>query len=308
MMLTVFSFLSLDAVSYFAAAQPCDPGPNITAQPFPLRNFTWISLMSAMPKSDTWVWKWFPNRSYPFDYQKHVDAIINCSRKNGGPGGIRQKLIVGLHMGQSPAMFQAALNDWNPFIASLLQLLERNGLDGINLDWEVDIDYSVLLQFIKNLRNSFQSKYMIKLSVTDGTPFYSVREEVDAFGMMSYEGTEDCQWRLNNAIGAGMPVGKLLCGVEVEPHWSGCPGWNTKQSTIGKVQIVAQNNMQGIFSWRLDNDHGYGWPNCSSDCPPSYEGSREMYEAAMSSSHPNMVISTYLPINNPMTQLQLSCQ
>ena len=319
----MLSKASVIAFAATVAAADCVPQNKVVAQPFPLQNFTRITLMASVPDPSTWMWNWHPNHKYDGNqstYQDHVNKIVKCARKKGTPAGNGKKheLIVGLNMGQSPDKYRSALSDWTSFAASMMKLVTDNDFDGVNLDWEVDIDYTVLAEFVKQLRAEFDKvkdtkKYLITLAVGGGYSLDPTKDYVDAYDVMSYgDSGSSCQSRLPGF--SSIPLSKVLCGVVVEPHWAnGCPGWNSRESTIEKVGVTAKEKMQGIFSFRLDNDHGNGWPNCP--CPPSYEGSREMYEAVMNQSgltqngdlEGDYVISTYLAVENFMTDLQLSC-
>lgn len=61
-----------------------------------------------------------------------------------------------------------------------------------------------------------------------------------------------------------------LGAIETEPHWQGDPGWNTDQSIVQKSKYAVAAKLQGMFSFRIDNDHG-PWPVHPSRCECEYE-------------------------------------
>ena len=96
-----------------------------------------------------------------------------------------------------------------------------------------------------------------------------------------------------------IPKPTLLGGIETEPHWQGTPGWNSDEDIIEKTKYAVQNGLQGMFSFRLDNDHG-PWP--VTPRVPTYHGHNLMYATAMAemknSNVSSFVINTYLSLHD----------
>jgi hypothetical protein len=73
---------------------------------------------------------------------------------------------------------------------------------------------------------------------------------------------------------AGFPYGKMIGGVESESGYGESGGHDTQESVAAKCAYVKENNLAGLFEWRMDNDMRQenspptytvtGW---MSDCP-----------------------------------------
>jgi hypothetical protein len=94
-----------------------------------------------------------------------------------------------------------------------------------------------------------------------------------------------------------IPKTALLGGIECEPHWQGTPGWNTDDDIVQKTNYAAKAGLQGMFSFRIDNDHG-PWP--VTPRVPTYHGHNLMYATASAAPgvSSNFVLNTYISLHD----------
>ncbi len=64
---------------------------------------------------------------------------------------------------------------------------------------------------------------------------------------------------------AGFPYEKMIGGVESETGYVESGGHDTQESVAAKCAYVKENNLAGLFEWRMDNDMR---PDNS---PPTYQ-------------------------------------
>lgn len=141
--------------------------------------------------------------------------------------------------------------------------LTVNQLDGVNLDDENNLP--LVPQLVKDLKTAFAGKGLeIAVSVpwpSNGPSAYSSRafstadvvdifnRDVDAIELQDYSASgtryDAAAWNR-----AGVPYGKLVGGVSSEVG-----GPYTQMNQVDEwTSFAKQKGMQGMFSWRIDND------------------------------------------------------
>lgn len=84
----------------------------------------------------------------------------------------------------------------------------------------------------------------------------SLKDSVDGINLMTY-GTGDSyalEPYATQYYEAGFPYEMMFAGVESEFGYPDNNGHDTQESVAAKAEFVRQNNLAGMFSWRLDND------------------------------------------------------
>jgi hypothetical protein len=199
------------------------------------------------------------------------------------------------------------------------QFLASHGLAGMNFDWEDSVDTHVYMKLLSGLRKAFDDataagasggKRML-ITVAPGWPRYpwdaTAIGVVDAFDMMSYnDELSDLTSRVALFTGTyGLPKSMLLGAIETEPHWQGTPGWNSDPDIVQKTKYAVETQLQGMFSFRIDNDHG-PWPVTPRQ--PTYHGHQLMAATAMAATGGELrgfVLNTYMSLHDPFQPGQL---
>jgi len=93
------------------------------------------------------------------------------------------------------------------------------------------------------------------------------------------------------------------------PNPEGTPGWNSDSGIVAKTVYAAAHGLQGMFSFRIDNDHG-PWPKTPAE--PTYHGHNLMHETAVAGRHGSgvgagMVLNTYMSLHDAYAPGMLTC-
>lgn len=170
----------------------------------------------------------------------------------------------------------------NRSTANIVAWLQANGYGGISIDAEDFGTMQLVPQFVTQLGPSFRAAGLgIAVSVpwpgNGPTGLYgenavqALNDNVDVFELQDYSssGTPDDApvW-----VAAGIPANKLMGGVATE-------NGNAQTSladTQAWTQYAMQNGLQGMFSWRLDNDHGTQGED--EDVDPTFTGAQTIYD------------------------------
>merc|ERR1712179_254222 len=125
----------------------------------------------------------------------------------------------------------------------------------------------------------------------------------DTFDVMSYSNTL-CQLDLMGRIATfetrfGIPKSTLLGAIECEP------GWNPDSCIVSKTQYAVKNGLQGMMSFRIDNDHG---PAQTFPRQPTYHGHKLMHDTAKSAGVPEkFVLNSYISLYDYYPPEQIGC-
>ena len=84
----------------------------------------------------------------------------------------------------------------------------------------------------------------------------SLKDIVDNINLMTYGPGQDYDLKAyaESYYQAGFPYEKMIGGVESEFGYAENGGHDTQESITEKCAYVKENNLGGMFSWRLDND------------------------------------------------------
>lgn len=172
----------------------------------------------------------------------------------------------------------------NRSTANIVAYLRDRRLDGIAIDAEGD-GLSSVVQLVTQLGPSFRAAGLgIAVSVPwpgNGPAMYgdgavqAFNEHVDAAELQDYSSggtpSDVPAW-----TAAGVRASILMGGVCTE---NGAVQ-TSLSDTAAWTQFALLNGMRGMFSWRLDNDHGRDGEK--EDVDPTFTGARTVYETARS--------------------------
>jgi hypothetical protein len=161
--------------------------------------------------------------------QNNFDRVTKCARKENP--SIQLVITLGLDI----PVWEEAANNMGSFGPVLAKFMMENHLDGINFDWEDNVDTKVYMKLLTGIRKVLDDASPTKrllITVAPGWPRYpwdsSANGIVDAFDMMSYsDSLGDLSSRVKLFTETyKIPKSILLGAIETEPHWQGTPGWN----------------------------------------------------------------------------------
>lgn len=165
------------------------------------------------------------------------------------------------------------------FYRSLLQLVQDLRLDGVDLDWEDDLDRFGLTDLILNLSSLLHPRG-IKLTLAAWpSPQYEynisvMKTHLDQINIMSYGERADLSMIIREYTTAGFPSEKIIGGIITEDPYPG--GVDTDQSISEKTSAARKMGAAGMMSWRLDNDY------TDEKGQPQFKGAYSLYHAVRS--------------------------
>lgn len=169
----------------------------------------------------------------------------------------------------------------NRSTANIVAYLQQNGLNGITIDSEGD-GMSDVAELVTQLGPSFRAGGLgIVVSVpwpaSGPVALYgenavaAFNAHVDALELQDYSSFSTPQdvpvW-----LKAGVPASLLMGGVCTENS-------NVQTSlddTAAWTEYALKNGLRGMFSWRLDNDHGQD--GTAEDVDPTFTGAKTIYD------------------------------
>lgn len=171
----------------------------------------------------------------------------------------------------------------NRSTANIVTWLQANGYGGISIDAEEYPAMQAVPDFVAQLGPSFRAAGLgIAVSVpwpgNGPTELYgqnavqAFNANVDVFELQDYSSYGGTPSNAPVWVSAGIPASKLMGGVATE-------NGNAQTSladTQSWTQYAMQNGLQGMFSWRLDNDHGT--QGTEEDVDPTFTGAQTIYD------------------------------
>jgi hypothetical protein len=175
-----------------------------------------------------------------------------------------------------------ASEDPRKFAGSVVGYLKEYDLDGYDMDWESGKinDYAPQLT---SLLAACHDRFSMEGNSPRGRPYKlthtvwpgvespetvaGLADSVDQLNLMTYGpgDTYDLTSYATAYHDAGFPWEKMIGGVESEAGYGESGGHDTQESVASKCAFVKENNLAGLFEWRMDNDMR---PDNS---PPTYQ-------------------------------------
>jgi|GEM_PF-1311528 len=174
----------------------------------------------------------------------------------------------------------------NRSTANIVASLQQQGLDGISIDSEGDGMGSVA-ELVTQLGPSFKAAGLgIAVSVPwpgngpvglyGENAVAAFNQYVDALELQDYSSagtpTDAPLW-----VNAGVQASLLMGGVCTENS----DVQTSLEDTAAWTEYALQNNLRGICSWRLDNDHGQ--QGTEEDVEPTFTGAKTVYDTVQAS-------------------------
>jgi GH18 family chitinase len=164
-----------------------------------------------------------------------------------------------------------AAQDPQKFADSVVDYLKTYDLDGYDMDWESrNIDnYAPQLT---SLLSACHDRFAAEGNSSRGRPYRlthtvwprvespetiaGLADSVDQLNLMTYGpgDTYDLASYASAYHDAGFPYEKMIGGVESESGYGESGGHDTQASVAAKCAYVKENNLAGLFEWRMDND------------------------------------------------------
>jgi len=174
-----------------------------------------------------------------------------------------------------------AAQDPQKFADSVVTYLKEYGLDGYDMDWEssnIDDYAPQLTSLLSTCHTTFAAAgnnqhgrprlltHTVWPGVESAQTVAGLKDSVDQLNLMTY-GSGDRYDLVSYADAyhqAGVPYGMMIGGLESENGYTDGGGPDTQESVAAKCAYVKQNNLAGLFEWRMDNDMRTG------DGPPTF--------------------------------------
>lgn len=168
------------------------------------------------------------------------------------------------------------------FAHRVRDFLTETGLDGLDVDWEQDLDRDLLNKLISNLSAELRDK---NLGLTlDVWPYvdaaydmHLLSEKLDAVNIMSYGTGLDLATIAKSYHEAGLPYKQMIGGIITDVGYNQFGGTVDTLGADGtiaaKANFALEAGLAGMMSWRLDCDY------ISPDNPdyPTYQGARALW-------------------------------
>jgi hypothetical protein len=190
----------------------------------------------------------------------------------------------------------------NRSTANIVAWLQTNGYSGISIDAEGE-GMSSVAEFVGQLGPSFRAAGLgIAVSAPwpgmGPTQLYgqnavqAFNENVDAVELQDYSssGTPDDAptW-----TGAGVKASILMGGACTENG----NAQTSLEDTQSWTQYALQSGLRGMFSWRLDNDHGT--QGTEEDVDPTFTGAKTIYDSVTGSTSDNVTPQREIGLGAP---------
>ena len=175
----------------------------------------------------------------------------------------------------------------NRSTANIVNYLQRQGLQGITIDSEEQGGAMLsVAELVTQLGPSFETAglgIVISVPWPGNGPDYlyganavaAFNQYVEALELQDYSSsgtpTDAPVW-----TAAGVGADLLMGGVATE---NGGPQTSLGDTTAW-TQYALQNGLRGMFSWRLDNDHGQ--QGTEEDVDPTFTGAKTIYDTVQS--------------------------
>jgi hypothetical protein len=183
--------------------------------------------------------------------------------------------------GIAATVLDNAGND-NRSTANIIAYLQQQGLDGITIDAEGD-GMKHVVQLVTQFGPDFKQA---GLGIAVSAPWpgngpallygahaaAAFNQHVDAVELQNYSSPHGAPAHIRTWLEAGVQAAILMGGVCTE-------NGNAQTSLLDTevwTQFALANQLRGMFSWRLDNDHGL--QGKEEDVEPTFTGAQTIYQ------------------------------
>jgi len=211
---------------------------------------------------------------------RHAQAIIDRMRAVNPTA----EIFISLGGDGSSNQFGGAAKD-QKFAENVLNFLAKYGLNGLDIDWEIDLDKANLNLLVTRLYTSLHNAgYKLTLA-TWPSPLHAydmqvLKDNLDQINIMSYGKAISLKNCAEQYIKKGFPANKLIGGIETEiPYYQfgGTDSLGPTGTIAQKTKYALTHGLAGMMSWRLDNDY----PQENDLRYPTYKGAHALWEMMM---------------------------
>ncbi len=224
-----------------------------------------------------------PNSDGSLEYED-VDGNYSTSRTTWGPwttsiisaahsNGVKVVISLGGNPNWLGATSSAHLST---YVANIMSVVNTYGLDGVDMDWEGNMNYTQEAAFISAMRSALGSSKILSSSSVFNTSFWATQvSSIDRFGVQSYDdyGTGSCSW-FNSAlrsdtsgcaasaysvqslttqlINAGVPASKVLVGLAFYGYTVSGPS-SPRQSGSRSANAINYNRIAANYASSITN-------------------------------------------------------
>jgi GH18 family chitinase len=214
------------------------------------------------------------------EMQRRIREIVALCRTNNPDAEIF--IVSNFDEKELDPQYLLAAQDPEKFADSVADYLEGYDLDGYDMDWEsgrID-DYAPQLtsllsachdRFAAGAPTQRGQRYLLTHTVWPGVEsaetVAGLEDSVDQLNLMTYGPghTYDLTSHATAYHDAGFPYEKMIGGIESESGYGESGGHDTQESVAAKCTYVKENNLAGLFEWRIDNDMR------PENSPPTYQ-------------------------------------
>lgn len=219
-----------------------------------------------------------------FDGQaERVEAIVAAVKKQNPHAQLF--LTVG---GDKGATSLGGASQDPAFAENVVKFLKQYHLNGIDIDWEQNLDKTLLSNLLQSLGTTLHTHRMFV--TLDVWPYPSssydmsvINQYVDQINIMSYGTGLSVKACAESFEKAGLLPSKIIGGIETESDYNQFGGTvdtiGPMGTIVAKSQYALTNQLGGMMGWRMDNDH----VQSSNPNYPTYEGAKALWAAMQSS-------------------------
>ena len=167
--------------------------------------------------------------------QSEIEQIVAAGHQAG------KKVVVCIQdNGSDPDAFSfsTAPGTINTFVSNIVSFMNNNGYDGVDLDWEQNINGAQYVQLLQLLRTALGAGKILSAAMSNTSVMVSTAAAaysyVDQFNVMCYDmdppengfswyndalfqngntNVKTCDWRVGGLLSAGVPAGKIGIGL-----------------------------------------------------------------------------------------------
>jgi hypothetical protein len=222
---------------------------------------------------------------YSLDMNKPYAGQVLAQIREQAPGVLIYAGVSDTDSQAAAAAFLATVADNaahdNRSTANIVGYLKQQGLNGISIDSE-GVGMGAVAKLVSQLGPAFKAA---GLGIAVSVPWPSrgpqnlygpnavnaFNQHVDALELQDYSSAGTPK-DIGPWLSAGIPRSLLMGGVATE---NGGPQ-TSLQDTASWTQYALEQRLRGMFSWRLDNDHGRQGEN--EDVEPTFTGAKTIYD------------------------------
>lgn len=220
------------------------------------------------------------NGHFSIDFDGSLDHIQDIRNRMQQVNPNAEIILVVGGDGSAPSYGGAASD--SEFATNVRDFLIQNGFNGLDVDWETNLDRANLSLLLTNLSLVFKpANLKLTLDVWPWmTGAYDIgvfNKTLDQINIMTYGTGLDLDDSVMQFRNAGLSYSKMIGGIITERDFNQFGGTVDTLGTTGTINqkstYAKRKKLAGMMAWRLDNDYS------SIDNPdyPTYQGALALW-------------------------------